>query len=60
MKYIYVFKVVDENLLNSRYEIWKDKKFYTSNISTNLKNRYIRHFQEKGYIILNGKNVIPE
>lgn len=54
---INVFKVFDETISETRYELWKNGSFYTSNVSRELKDSYIANFRKQGYTIFNGVTI---
>lgn len=53
-----IFKVSNPEILtSSRFEIWKNGSYYTSNISRSLKDRYVKKFIDQGYQILTGRTI---
>ena len=49
---IQVLRINDACLFGTKYEIWLNGHYYTSNISKILKDKYVSKFKELGYSIV--------
>lgn len=54
MKILRIYKIQDDCLSGTRYELHLNGSFYTSNISKQAKDRYVNKFKDLGYTILKG------
>ena len=57
MNILTIYKVNDACLSSSKYELWLNGHYYTSNISKSLKKQYVEKFKSKGFQILNGREI---